>query len=191
MREGDGMTMKGRPSARPTGKRTSTVSWVIPLIGILVVASFPLLRYAERSSAEASAVQFLQQLTAAQQAFHQTYGGYAAEAISLALPCRGQTAAILSSEPLNTLGWIGYDWGLRPARGARVEGTDCHGRGVVSDYYASVKPTTPASAGRRAYAVTSTGRIFLFYDGIAPIEEDMRPGGLATRLEADATFKIP
>jgi hypothetical protein len=39
--------------------------------------------------------------------------------------------------------------------------------------------------------MTGTGRIFVFFDGVAPLESDMRPEGLATPLESVPAFKIP
>ena len=39
--------------------------------------------------------------------------------------------------------------------------------------------------------MTATGRIYVFFDGVAPLERDMAAGGLATPLESVPTFKIP
>jgi hypothetical protein len=84
-----------------------------------------------------------------------------------------------------------YEVKVRAAEGATPLPPDCHGRPTTSDYYASAVPTSAAAAGQQAFAMTATGRIFVFFDGIAPLERDMTPSGLATPLESVPTFKIP
>jgi hypothetical protein len=62
---------------------------------------------------------------------------------------------------------------------------------VVSDYYASAEPGSSRPPAHQAFAVTSAGRVFVFFDGIAPRERDMAPGGTATPLEQVPALKIP
>lgn len=69
-------------------------------------------------------------------------------------------------------------------------GTDCHGRATSSDFYAAVAPRS-ALDGRQAMAMLSWGRIYVFFDGIAPLESDMGPRGLAVPLDRLESFKIP
>jgi hypothetical protein len=74
--------------------------------------------------------------------------------------------------------------------GAISGALDCHGRPLSSDYYAALSPSD-GTVGQQAFAITGTGRIFVFFDGIAPVERDMTADGLATPIEALDTFKIP
>jgi hypothetical protein len=84
----------------------------------------------------------------------------------------------------------GYRFVLRAARTARDVGLDCHGRRTASDFYAAATPANEF-AGREAMAMTSWGRIYVFFDGIAPLESDMAVGGLAVPLDTLEAFKIP
>jgi hypothetical protein len=62
---------------------------------------------------------------------------------------------------------------------------------TVSDYYAAAAPRSVQTAGQQAFAMLAAGRIYVFFDGIAPLERDMTPDGLAVPLDALRTFKIP
>jgi hypothetical protein len=86
----------------------------------------------------------------------------------------------------------GFHVVLRAAEGAGAAAADCHGRPTTTDFYAALEPVSAESAPRRAYAVTgSAARVFVFFDGLAPLERDMAPGGLATPLESLGVFRIP
>jgi hypothetical protein len=39
--------------------------------------------------------------------------------------------------------------------------------------------------------MTATGNIYVFFDGVAPLERDMTATGLATPVESVPAFKIP
>jgi hypothetical protein len=71
-----------------------------------------------------------------------------------------------------------------------VVGIDCHGRQLTSDYYVAAEPANEFT-GLLAFAATSRGRVYVFFDGIAPAERDMDAGGLAVPLDTLDTFKIP
>ena len=62
---------------------------------------------------------------------------------------------------------------------------------VERDYYIALMPATSWSPSQHAYAMRSDGRIFLFFDGVAPKPADMEIGGLATPLDGLGQFKIP
>jgi hypothetical protein len=98
---------------------------------------------------------------------------------------------MLSGAEIRSLERRGYATQLRAAEGATTLAVDCHGRAMVSNYYISAVPRSVDSPGQRAFAATAAGRIFVFFDGVAPLESDMAPTGLATPLETLSTFKIP
>ena len=126
----------------------------------------------------------------AQTAFRTANGtGFATDLESLQRPCPGHEALKVAVPASDAVG--GYAMTLRGAKGGRDVGVDCHGRPTTSDYYAAVAPAPGRSDGRRAYAMTSQGPVFVFFDGIAPTEADMAPGGLATPLDTLDTFRIP
>jgi hypothetical protein len=79
---------------------------------------------------------------------------------------------------------------LRAAARAATVGTDCHGRATASDFYAAVQPMDEW-AGRQAMAASAWGRIYVFFDGLPPLERDMEAGGLAVPLDTLDIFKIP
>jgi hypothetical protein len=166
-------------------------AWVLPLAGIIVVGSVPLVRYAQKSAAEDHAARVLRQLHQAQEAFRAGSGGaFASDWESLAAPC-GATSPSPLTGAVAALADDGYRILLRAAAGAAPAGADCHGRPLVSDYYLAAYPGVPGAAGQRAFAMRGDGRIYLFYDGVAPLERDMGEGGLATPLDQADEFKIP
>ena len=165
---------------------------LVPLLGILLVGSIPFVRYAQKNAAEATVTEALGRLHRAQQSFQtRTGSGYASDVASLITACPGQSTSALDPTVVRDVDRADYRMTLRGAQDATSIGTDCHGRALVSDYYAAVQPRRSTTAGERAYALTSIGRIFLFYDGMPPLERDMVSGGLATPLESAAAFKIP
>jgi len=164
-----------------------------PLVGIAIVVAFPLMHYAHKLRAERAAAEFLRRLYVAQDVFRATGAGghYASDVASLTTPCPGSHAAALPAEAVSALQYVDYVMRLRAAAGSHIQALDCHGRPTVSDYYAAVAPRSAASAGQQAFSIRADGRIFVFFDGLPPLERDMRPGGLATPLESLDAFKIP
>lgn len=167
--------------------------WIVPLVGAVIVAALPLVRYVQKRTAESGAADFLRRVQVAQHAFRasQPAAGYAASFESLTAPCPGGRPGMLRGDAISSLEQLGYAAQLRAAEGATPLALDCHGRPTVSDYYAAASPRSVASAGQQAFAATAAGRIFVFFDGIPPLERDMAPSGLATPLDALGTFKIP
>ena len=165
---------------------------VLPLLGTLAAASIPLITFAQKSRAEASAVDLLHRLDRAQQAFRLATGaGYASSLRSIVTGC--PVAAAAGQQPTEVLSEFDgpYRLSLRAATSARVVGTDCHGQPIVSEYYASAEPAWTDPRGQKAFAMLSGSGVWVFFDGVAPLEADMGPGGLATRLEALDSFRIP
>jgi hypothetical protein len=102
----------------------------------------------------------------------------------------GDVPAWLSPDIRERLEDAGYHLELRAAEGARPRGADCHGLPLADDFYVSVAPLGSDGVPRQAFASRGDGHIYLFYDGIAPLESDM-DGGLATRVEDRERFVIP
>jgi hypothetical protein len=140
--------------------------------------------------AEGTAASTLEVITEAQRAFRKTggRGGYATDLNSLMQPCAGETHAVLP--PTLPTAAVEYTVVVRAARGAAAVGADCHGRPTATDFYVSAQPLHEW-AGTQAMAATSWGRIYLFFDGLAPTEHDIEAGGLAVPLDTLGTFKIP
>lgn len=107
-------------------------------------------------------------------------GGYATTLESL-VTCvgGGQQAA-----SLDALAAPGYRLTLRAAVAAVSVGTDCRGRPTTSDYIVAAEPVRVGEDGLQAFAAMASGRVFAFFDGVAPREADMAPGGLAVPLDA-------
>lgn len=165
---------------------------LVPLAGIAVVVGVPFVRHAAKVTAEDTASGFLEQVHEGQRAFRASHGdaGYASALDSLTRACPGASAAAVPASAVVALLAREYATTVRPADGAETRRADCHGRPLVSDYYAAAFPST-VGAGQQAFATTASGRIFLFFDGVPPLERDMSADGLATPLDARETFTIP
>ncbi len=157
------------------------------VVGIAAAIGVPVVTFTTMKRAEDLAVERIQQVYEAQRAFRARggRGGYATSVESLTTACPEGERAVLDRWAVG-----GYVLTVRAAASARPAGTDCHGRPTAGDFYAAARPAGPF-AGRLAPAVTSRGRVFVFFDGVPPAEDDMRFGGLAVSLDALAGFKIP
>lgn len=165
------------------------LSVVVPVAGIVIAASEPLVRYAVRDRQERRAVDVLQRVSESQRAFHVRTGAYATALSSLTRACDAATP-VLSGTVLDELAAAGYSVELRAARNATPGPTDCHGSPTATDYYVAAAPVSAATAARQAFAGRSDGRLFLFYDGIPPREPEIL-GGLPTPLAERESFRIP
>jgi hypothetical protein len=162
---------------------------VFPVVGTMVTASVPVTQHVTRQRHEQAAVDIMRQVHAAQLAFRQRWGGYATDVASLTTPCPS-SAPVLSAAQVSYLEERGYALELRAAQGARDAGRDCRGRAVVDDYYLAAAPSSAYEVAQKAFGGRADGRLFVFFDGIAPRETDMS-AGLATPLDAVEAFKIP
>jgi type II secretory pathway pseudopilin PulG len=162
---------------------------VLAVLGIAAAVSVPLVSHSRSTSAEARAAVALGEIGEAQRRFRARagHGGYATDLASLRTPCPGEQQGALSAEHASV---AGYSLLVRSTIAARPVGTDCHGRPMTTDYYAAAEPVTPLS-GRLALAMTARARIYVFIDGLAPVESDMAVGGLAVPLDTLDAFKIP
>jgi len=166
---------------------------VVPLVAAVFVAALPLARHVQRAQAEAAGVTFLERLAAAQQAFRTGpgHGGYATDVDTLTTGC-GAASGLLPAAEVARARAAGFAIVLRAAEPATTLPPDCRGKATASDYYAAAQASGPDAPPQQAFALTgSSGRIYLFFDSIAPLERDMAPGGLATPLEGRGTFRIP
>lgn len=161
----------------------------VPLFGVIIAVAVPLTRYALRERYEQTAIEVLREVQHAQRSLHQRSGAYAVTSVSLTSPC-GDSPAWLRASSLERLSEVGYVMELRAAREGSNSSADCHGEPLVTAYYVAVRPESANAIARQAFAASSDGHIYLFYDGIPPVEADMQTG-LATRVEARDTFKIP
>jgi hypothetical protein len=152
--------------------------------------AWPFWTYATKRRDESTALRAVQQIQAAQISVRAAAGGagYATSLDAFTTPCGADIP--LNTAILDHLQRAGYAIVLRARETARQTGTDCRGRPLADDFYVGVQPRSARTAGQRAFAATSHG-VFVFFDGVAPLEREMSAGGLATRVEALETFKIP
>jgi hypothetical protein len=165
---------------------------LVPLLGAAVALAWPFARYAIKIRNEATALDVIREVRDAQRAYHGRPGaaGFAGSVAALTTACPDAAAALAASQ-LTRLSGAGYELILRPRAGARSAGLDCRGEAIVEDYYAGVQPVSAATAAQRAYAATGEGDVFVYFDGVAPLERDMAAGGLATPAAALESFRIP
>ena len=160
----------------------------LAVLGMTIAVSIPVRFYARRLAAEEAAAAALVKIADAQRAVRAAAGrtGYATDLISLTTPCPGEVQAPLQAADIPSE----YKLVLRPAEQATSRGRDCHDRPLASDYYVSARPVGEL-AGAKAFAMTSRGRVYVFFDGIPPRESDMARGGLAVPFDTLETFRIP
>lgn len=160
----------------------------VAVVGIAAAVSLQVRSQLRMRAAEVAAAQTVTAIVEAQRTFRRGGGGYATELSSLTQPCGGHTAATLEKQ----FPAVDYDYTvlLRASSRGTPVGSDCHGRPMATDFYVAVYPSQ-AWAGRQAMAATGRGRIYVFFDGLAPSERDMEAGGLAVPLDTLDTFKIP
>jgi type II secretory pathway pseudopilin PulG len=166
-------------------------AWTVitPVIGLCLVAGWPVARYAQKQRDEARAVSTLGDIRRAQERFRTRNDGYATDLATLLAPCPGQTAD-LPAAILDQLTEAGYALTLRQATDAEEMGRDCHGRPLASDYYVAAAPRTAWEVAGKALAARSDGPFHVFVDGVPPRESDMTKG-LATTVDRLDTFRIP
>ena len=170
----------------------------VAVVGIVAAVAIQVQAQLRMREAEHVAAAALTAIVDAQRAFRRSggVGGYATDLQSLTQPCPSETTAAAQSPPPLALsvveGFGSYDYQVvvRAAQQASLVGTDCHGRPTASDFYASLQPAH-GWAGRHALAATSRGRIYVFFDGLPPLERDLAAGALAVPLDTLDTFKIP
>ena len=165
---------------------------VVPIAAAAIALVWPFTQYAIKVRSETAALDILEDIRAAQVAFR-TAGGRGAFAVSidsLILPCEG-TPAVRPPSVRTELAGRGYEAIIRTHESVAASGVDCHGRPTAPDYYVGVQPISGRVAGQRAYAATAHSEPFAFFDGLAPREADLGPGGLAVPVSALRTFRIP
>jgi hypothetical protein len=161
----------------------------VAVAGTVATVSIQVRAQLRMRDAEKAAAAALSAIVDAQRAFRKAggRGGYATDLQSLIQPCAGAPATLSAPPPVAA---DDYRVVLRAAQRASPVGTDCHGRPTASDFYAAVQPAHEW-AGRQAMASTAWGRIYVFFDGLPPVERDMDAGGLAVPLDTLDSFKIP
>lgn len=151
--------------------------------GLVAAVSYPLVTRRMAAEGERAAFGWLRTIADAQARFRIANGGYATTTDSLVEPCGGQPPALTATLTGQHIVDAGYELRMRGAREAAAGPLDCHGRATAMDFYVSARPITAQPHGSRGMAMTATGRIFVFFDGVPPAESDMGAGGLATPLE--------
>jgi hypothetical protein len=162
---------------------------IVPVIGIVMTMSVPLVRYASRERQEQAALDWMTRIHDAQTDVARQAGGFASTLTTLTTPCPG-APRLLPAAVAEELAAIGYAVELRAARQANVTGRGCDGLDLVDDYYLALSPATATGPARQAFASRADGRVYLLYDRVAPLESDIE-AGLVTPLDERATFKIP
>lgn len=174
----------------------------IAIVGTLIAVSYATATRLGPKPRERLAAEALAAIVEAQETFRATggRGRYATTLESLATPCPGGEWMGLETDSLTGRGYVITLRARQPqptlaraaspdAQGPKLASlqaasvVDCHGRPTAADFVASAAPIRAGIDGLRALSTTSTGRIVAFFDGVAPTEIDMAPGGLAMPLD--------
>lgn len=163
--------------------------FIVPLVGMALVAALPAVWAAQGRRDEEQAIAALGRVREAQERFRAEVGDYATDLSSLTAGCGGAAPAELAGLS-GQLRDHGYALTLRAREGTPAAGQDCHGRPTGRDYYVAAAPVAGRTNGHRAYAALADGRIYVFFDQVAPRETEIA-AGLSPALDTLDHFTIP
>ncbi len=146
---------------------------VVALIGVIASIAIPSLISARAAANEASAIGSSRTASSGQNAYAGTCGSgfYAPSAVQL-------TLAGFASPDFALPVKHGFAYALSVGDTGVLGPADCNGDPTVSDFYYSATPTTP-DLGRRGFAVTEDGGIWVDSAGVAPVEPFVIGGTIA------------
>jgi len=138
---------------------------VVAIIGIIAAIAVPGLLRARMSGNESSAIGSVRAINSAQASYSASAagGGYAVDLGVLKDPCPNSTQGFISPDlNKNDVVKAGYKVALAKSSGGSVITgvTDCNGKAVETDYYATAVPITLGSTGGRSFGSTAAGTIF-------------------------------
>lgn len=158
---------------------------VVSIIGIVAAIAVPALLRARIAANETSALGSLRAVNSAQTAYASaaSAGGYATDLNVLAQACPGSNLGFISPDLAgNPAQKSGYN--VQLAAGTQGAGPlDCNGTVSNMGYYLTAVPVTVGLTGKRGFAATSPAVIYFTYNGVAPTEAEMLPGGGGTPIQ--------
>ena len=139
---------------------------VVAIIGIIAAIAVPGLLRARMSGNETSAIGGLRATNTAEVSYSSACGNgaYAILFATLGVPPPGGNQAFLS-EDLSKSGSAtpaksGYTYTVAQGMGGAAGPNDCNGTATDVTFYATARPTSPASTGNRAFATSQAGAIW-------------------------------
>jgi prepilin-type N-terminal cleavage/methylation domain-containing protein len=145
---------------------------VLTVIGVLAAAAIPQMLRARMSANEASAIQSLRTVSAAQVTYASTCGrGGFAQTLDDLARTSGSTTAFLSLDlGYNGIVKSGYSITMQGDAGATTvlpAASTCNGSAMdsVSGYFAEAHPVSVGSSGLRSFAIDRRGTIYFRPDG--------------------------
>jgi type IV pilus assembly protein PilA len=159
---------------------------VVAIIGIIAAIAIPGLLTARMAGNEASAIGSLRAVNSAQAGFSGSGPGspYSATLNRLATAVCGGSQGFLSNDlSVDPSVKSGFTVTLVAGAGSAAQGTGCDGNPGISAYYTTAIPLTFGTSGRRSFATSNQGAIFVNNTGVAPTEAQMVPGGGGTALQ--------
>jgi type IV pilus assembly protein PilA len=157
----------------PAGVTLIELLIVVAIVGVLTALSVPPLLRARQRANEASAVESMRAVNAAEAAYAASCGqnGYAQTLPDLALPPEGSTQGFISPDLAGPGSKSGYMINLKPgadAEAVAVASATCNhsSSDTMSSYFAEAHPVYVGWSGGQAFATDTAGTIYARSDGV-------------------------
>ena len=141
---------------------------VVAIIGIIAAIAVPGLLRARMSGNETSAIGGMRAVNTAQVSYSSACGNgaYTTTYATLGVPPPGGNQAFLSEDLSNNPVSLvspqksGFTYTMAAGMGGAAGPNDCNGTATNVTFYATSRPTSPASTGNRAFATSQAGAIW-------------------------------
>jgi type IV pilus assembly protein PilA len=142
---------------------------VVGIIGVIAAIATGTLMNARMAGNEASAIASVRAVISAQIAYNDVNRGYASSLSRLATQCGSLLPFLAEDLNVNGVTKSGYIFSVDPGAGSVAGPTDCNGVATETVFYATAKPVSVTTSGRRAFA-SNESTIWQDTTGVPPPE---------------------
>lgn len=143
---------------------------VVGIVGVLAAIATGTMMNARVAGNEASAIASMRAVISAEIAYNDLNRGYAVNLSVLASRCPGSSLPFLSDDlNVNGVTKSGYIFSVVAGAGSVAGPNDCNGVGTETQFYATARPTSVPTTGRRGFA-SNQSTIWQDTTGVPPTE---------------------